>query len=136
MKQITKLKICDWILLILTIIVLMSGVQLEILHGENVNWIWIHILTCSVFLILCGWHIWLHFKKSNWFGRFRKSKSQVTRILWWISILTLITGIIATAHWGAYSEHGPIGAVHGKVGFLMIILVAAHAIKRHKFYSR
>lgn len=136
MKQITKLKICDWTLLPLSVIILSSGIQLEILSGQQSLWIWIHILISSLFLILCSWHIWLHFKKSNWFGRFRKSKSQVTRILWWISIFTFLTGIITTIHWVTNGEHSPIGAIHGKIGFLMTIFVAAHAIIHYKFYLR
>lgn len=127
---------CDWILLVLTIAVLTSGIQLEMLHGENREGMWIHVVICSLFMVLCGWHIWLHLKKSNWFSRFHKMKSRVTRVLWWVSIVTFLSGIIAVLHWISSSEHGPVGGVHGKLGFLMIALVVAHVVKRRKFYSR
>ena len=73
-------------------------------------------------MALSGWHIWLHFGKSNWFTRFHRQKSRLTRILWWATLATLASGIIATAHSLGSFTHGHIGGVHGKLGFLMIIL--------------
>lgn len=136
MKKITKLKWCDWGLLALSIIILLSGIQLEVLHGETVSWIWIHIAIGILFIALCGWHIWLHFGASNWFSRFHKQKNQVTRILWWVSLATFITGLIAMFHWIGEYGHSPIGGLHGKLGFLMMIFVAGHVAKRIKFYKR
>lgn len=136
MKHITKLKICDWSLLGLTAATLLSGIQLEILSGSSSGWIWIHIVECLLFIGFCAWHIQLHFKTSNWFVRFKNLKNHVTRILWWVSLLTFVTGIAASSDWIVSGVHGPVGAVHGKIGFLMIILVVGHAIKRVKFYKR
>ncbi len=133
MKKIKKLKICDWILLILTLCILISGVYLEAIGGRVELWIWIHIFIGILFFTLIYYHIFLHFGKTNWFSKFSKLKNQFTRILWWIGIITLLTGIIATAHWVTTTVHSPIGGVHGKIGFLMIILCAFHLFKRIKF---
>lgn len=44
MKKITKLKICNWSLLALTIAILISGIQLEATHSIGLTSVWIHIL--------------------------------------------------------------------------------------------
>ncbi len=136
MKKITKLKICDWNLLILTIAILISGVQLEATHSNGLTSVWIHIIVGLLFIGMAVYHILLHFGFCNWFVKFHNLKSQFTRILWWISLLTLITGIIALIHWLATFNHAPIGGVHGKLGFLMIFLLTGHIIKRIKFFMR
>jgi hypothetical protein len=55
-------------------------------------------------------------------------------MLWWISLFTLATGMAASLDWLASRVHGPIGAIHGKIGFLMILLVVGHIVKRMKFF--
>ena len=136
MKKITKLRVCDWSLLILTIAILISGIQLEAIHSNGLTSVWIHIATGLLFMGMAAYHIFLHFGNSGWFAKFHKLKSQFTRILWWVSLITLITGIIALVHWLTTFTHAPIGGVHGKLGFLMILLSAGHIIKRIKFFKR
>ena len=84
---------------------------------------------------MATYHVYLHFGNSNWFSKFRKQKSQVTRILWLVALVTLITGIVAIIHWVTTFTHVPIGGVHGKLGFLMIILSIGHIVKRIKFFK-
>lgn len=84
---------------------------------------------------MATYHVYLHFGNSNWFSKFRKQKSQVTRILWLVALVTLITGIVAIIHWVTTFTHAPIGGVHGKLGFLMIILSIGHIVKRIKFFK-
>ncbi len=134
MKSIAKLRICDWSLIVLTTGALFSGIQLELLSGSSYFWIWVHIGLSLLFLGICIWHIQLHFKSSNWFIRFKNLKSHVTKMLWWISLFTLATGMAASLDWLASGVHGPIGAIHGKIGFLMILLVVGHIVKRMKFF--
>lgn len=136
MRTLAKLKLCDWALLIMTLAVVASAIQLEILSATSAVWVWAHIILCIFFMGMCAWHIQLHFHKSNWFAKIRKQKSPVTRLLWWMSLLTLLTGIIASIRWIVTDTHGSIGAVHGKIGFLMVILTIAHLLKRKKFFSR
>lgn len=136
MKKITKLKICDWALLILTIAILTSGIQLEASHSSGLVSVWIHIAIGLLFAYLVSYHIYLHFGFCNWFIRFRKQRSQLTRILWWVSLITLITGLITSVHWLMTFNHAPVGGVHGKLGFLMILLSMGHIIKRFRFFKR
>ena len=136
MKKITKLKICNWSLLALTIAILISGIQLEATHSIGLTSVWIHILIGVLFMGMVAYHVYLHFGKSNWFLKFRKQKSQVTRILWWVALVTLVTGVAAMIHWATTFTHSSIGGVHGKLGFLMIILSIGHITKRIKFFKR
>ncbi len=52
MKKITKLKICNWSLLALTIAILISGIQLEATHSIGLTSVWIHIL---IGVLLWAW---------------------------------------------------------------------------------
>ena len=134
MKKITKLKICNWSLLSLTIAILISGIQLEATHSIGLTSVWIHILIGVLFIGMVAYHVYLHFGRCNWFSKFRKQKSQVTRILWWVALVTLVSGVAAMIHWITTFTHAPIGGVHGKFGFLMIILSIGHIAKRIKFF--
>lgn len=136
MKKITKLRICDWSLLVLTIAILISGIQLEVTHSSGLTSVCVHIITGLLFMGLAAYHVFLHFGNSNWLTKIRRQKNQLTRILWWVSLITLITGIAATVHWLVAFNHAPIGGIHGKLGFLMILLSSAHIIKRIKFFKR
>lgn len=135
MNKITKLKICNWSLLLFTVAILISGIQLEATHSNGIIAVWIHIIIGLLFMYIAATHIFLHFGYCNWFSKFRKLKSQFNRILWWISLFTLITGLVATIHWTATFTHAPIGGVHGKLGFLMILLSAIHIFGRIKFFK-
>ncbi|MBD5236341.1 MAG: DUF4405 domain-containing protein [Bacteroidales bacterium] len=134
MKKLTKLKICNRSLLLATFAVLISGIELEVIHSNGSLSVWIHIILGLLFMCLVGIHIYLHFGKSNWFARFSKLRSQATRILWWLTLITLITGIATTVRWIVTNTHSPLGGIHGKLGFLMIILSIFHIAKRFKFF--
>lgn len=136
MKKIVRLRLCNCALLVLTGAVLISGVQLEATHSSGAVAVWVHIAVGAAFMALVAWHIYLHFGRSNWFAKFRRQKSPVTRILWWVGLITLVTGIVSAIHWSVNGIHWPVGGVHGKLGFLMIILSAAHIAKRFKFFRQ
>lgn len=136
MKKITKLKICDWILLVLTVAMFISGIQLEVTHSNGMTSVWIHIIIGLLFMCMSSYHIFLHFGYCGWVAKLHKLKSQVTRILGWVSLITLITGIIASIHWSGTFTHSPIGGVHGKLGFLMLLLSAGHIARRIQFFKR
>lgn len=136
MKKITKLKICNRSLLLLTLAVLASGIQLEATHSSGYASVLIHIIIALLFAAGVGYHIFLHFGRSNWFERMQRQKSVVTRILWWVSIATAVSGLAATVHWLTATGHSPIGGVHGKIGFAMILLAVCHLIKRKSFFFK
>lgn len=136
MNKISKLKICDRCLVVLAIAMLISGIQLEVTHCNGILSVWVHIFIGLLFMGMIARHIFLHFGYCNWFIRFQNLKNRVTCVFWWVTLVTLITGMIALVHWLTSFIHAPIGGVHGKVGFLMMFFSAAHFYKRRQFFSK
>ncbi len=136
MKKLTKLKICDWSLLAITVVMLLSSIQLEATHCEGVGWVIAHIMLGMVFMGGIVWHLYLHFQWKSWLKRLRSQKSPVTRWLAVFGLLTLLTAIVAMVHWLTVAIHSPVGGVHGKLGFIFIALVIGHTVKMLKFFRR
>lgn len=136
MNKKLKLKICDWALLVTTILMLASGIELEATGSQGNAWIWLHTAIGAVFFADIIWHIYLHFQWKQWIRRFSGQKSPVTRWLAIIGALTLISGIAALAHWASIRLHSPIGGIHGKIGFLFMLLGIGHICKRLKFFRK
>lgn len=123
---------CDWILIGLTIITLASSIQLEITHCYLVSWVWSHVIIATIFIVLIGWHLYLHFQRRNWVKMLRIQKSPVTRWLGIFCLLTIISAIIAFLQWVNVHSHTIAGGLHGKIGFIFIAICIAHTIKRIK----
>lgn len=70
MKKITKLRICDWSLLVTTVLMLASSIQQEG-GGLGMGFVWAHIVLGVVFFLLIGWHLQLHFQWKNWLVRLK-----------------------------------------------------------------
>ena len=136
MNKRQQLKFCDWTLLFLMIVTLASSIQLEASDSRSTTFVWLHAIIASVFIGFVVYHIKLHFGWNSWFFKFSKLKSSVTRLLWWITLITIISAIVAFIHWITTFTHSPIGGVHGKIGFLMILFAIIHTIKRAAFFKR
>ncbi len=130
MNTALKLRICNRGLGATIILMLASGIQLEVTSGRYAWSVWTHIILGLVLSVLSFYHIYLHYRFCNWFSRFARNRNAVTRILWWVFILTAISGVAATVIWLDGGIHSHIGAVHGKIGFLMVAFAAIH-IFRH-----
>lgn len=125
-----RLKICNRLLGLTLILILASGIQLEVTSGRPAWSVWVHIVLGLVLTALAFYHIFLHYRKSNWFARFAKNRNTATRVLWWVFLLTAVSGLAATVGWVGDNVHSPLGAVHGKIGFLMVIVSIIH-VARH-----
>lgn len=136
MTKSLKLRLCAWTLVALTLVMLASSIQLEIISGAIPAWVIFHILVGAVFFALIGWHLQLHYQWRNWLRLLWRQKSANTKWLTAIGLLTLLTAIIAIGGWIASLEHSKIGAVHGKLGFLFIALALWHTIRRRHFILR
>lgn len=132
MNKSSQLRICDWWLLILTGIILVSGILLEIISGGSILWVWFHIIVGIVFLGFICKHLQLHYRQCNLW----KSKSSNMKWLAIVGLFTFITGIIVSGFWIETPAHYKIGAVHGKFGFLFLLLSGWHIIRRAKFYCK
>lgn len=135
MTKIQKLRICDWLLAILLPAVLASSIQLEATSSRGIAPVVIHLLVAIPFMLLIIRHIYLHFGWKKWLTKIGKQKAP-TRILWWLYVLVLLLGIATMIHWLTSYEHAPIGGVHGKIGFAMILVAIGHTVKRIKFFKR
>ncbi|MCM1309537.1 MAG: hypothetical protein NC301_00745 [Bacteroides sp.] len=135
MDKLTKLKICDWLLLVVTLAMLASSIQL---YGWwlGMGFICLHIALGIIFFLLIGWHLQLHFNWQNWFQRLMQQKSPVTKLLAAVGTLTLLTAIISTILMFITWHHSAIGSWHGYLGFAFLALAIAHIIKRINFYKR
>ena len=209
------LKICDWTLLVLTLLILASSLQLEITAGATPLWVWLHMFLGTLFLLLILRHLYLHFRWTNWWTRLVASRPAPSipsssspdsrpapevpissspeapsspspdsrpakasscfnvsvpvqwserkraaspqspaspqppaspqsatprnsrRPLRWLTltgILLLLSAVAAAAHWLADPVHSGIGALHGKIGFLFLILLIPHILRHRRFY--
>lgn len=133
MKHPLKLKTCAWSLVVVTVLMSGSAIQLEILSGKSNLWVWVHIILGILYLVLAMWHLRLHFGGHDRLRRLWKQKSADTKWLTITGLLTLVTALIATIGWIASPIHSKIGAVHGKLGFIFLILAAIHTLRRAKF---
>lgn len=129
MKQATKLKICNRSLGFILLLMLASGIQLEATSGQYAWAVWLHIVLGILLTAVSLYHIFLHYRSGNWFARFAKNRNITTRILWWVFLLTAISGIAATIIWLDGHNHSHFGAIHGKIGFLMVIVATIHAAR-------
>lgn len=128
-----KLKICNIALLALSVLMLVSAIQLEVTGGRSVAFVWLHIVSGILFASNIGWHIQLHYRWRNWLKMLWK-RTAVIKWLTATGILTLLSGLWATGEWFVMQHHSYVGAVHGKIGFLMMVFVVIHIIRKIKFY--
>lgn len=135
MTKAKKLKICDWLLLVATVVMLASSIQLEATGNCAVIWVWLHIIIGCLFFASIIWHLYLHFGWKSWIQKLRKQKSPATRWLAFFALLTIISALIAIFHWFGSYIHSPIGGLHGKIGFIFIAIAIGHTVKRIKFFK-
>lgn len=133
MKKLTKLKICDWTLLAIEITILASGLQLEITHGKSALWVWIHIALGTAMAVFVLWHLYLHFGNSGWGSKLKKKPAP--RIIFIFFVLTFLLGFIAIPQYMLHG-HSSIGGIHGKLGYIFIILCLVHTLRHKTFYRR
>lgn len=132
MNTASRLRLCKRSLGCVMLLMLVSGIQLEATSGQYAWSVWVHIALGLLLIALSLGHIYLHYRKGNWFARFARNRNTVTRILWWVFLLTAVTGLAATVIWFDGFTHSHLGAVHGKIGFLMFILAVIHVAGHRK----
>ena len=129
MKKATQFRICNWSILAITILILASGLQLEINPYGDKIWVWLHIAVGTLYATGVVWHMKLH----NW-PRTARARRNKHPWLGTFSVLALLSGIIDTVHWLGTFSHSTIGGLHGKIGFIMLIAVFIHLRKHIRFY--
>ena len=129
-----KLKICNISLLAITPAVLATSIILEASHGESVLglkfnfWVIIHLVAVLVMTGLVCWHLRMNWGKiSGWAKKISGKASGASKALAILIAFTALTGLASVQQWLIHG-HSPIGGVHGKIGFLFI-LIAVEFIK-------
>ncbi|MGN0033586.1 MAG: DUF4405 domain-containing protein [Candidatus Limimorpha sp.] len=136
-----QLLVCNNSELMLSPVVLASGIVLECLHGSpflglgNAFWVWLHIAASSVLAALVVWHIYLNWRGVNhWRERFNKHRSKGFKAMFVFFMLAIVTGLVAIPLWLSHGHIG-IGGVHGKIGFIAAFFVLLHIVRHRRWYS-
>jgi len=129
----------DIILSVLLSIVIFSSILQEALFGEtwmgmsNLTLTLMHIFFALALMVLCYIHIKAHYGNlAKWKAGLKRSK-VMPRILFWIMLITLITGILSTLSYFTMGHSG-IGGVHGKIGFVALAFMLEHLIRRFRWF--
>lgn len=137
-----KLKICNISLLVITPAVLATSIILEASHGESVLglkfnvWVIIHLVTVLAMTGLVCWHLRMNWGKiSGWVKKFAGKASGASKALAILIALTALTGLASVPQWLIHG-HSPIGEVHGKIGFLFILIAIIHTIRHRKWFRK
>lgn len=142
MTKLKQLKIANTILLILLPLILFSSIQMEISSGDSFagisfQWIVIIHVVINIIAILCTlWHLYLHFEWKNWISKIKKLKSVNAKTIIIVTCVVFISGMISLFHLLPSWQHGTIGGIHGKFGFLFILLGIYHIIQRWKWIKK
>jgi len=131
----------DIILSVLLIIVIISSILQEALFGEswmgmsNLTLTLLHIFIAFALMTLCYIHIKAHYGSLvKWKAGLKRSK-VMPKILFWIMLATLITGILSTVSYFTMGHSG-IGGVHGKIGFVALAFMLEHLILRFRWFFK
>lgn len=141
MNKIVKLKVCNWGLMLFAVLILASSIQMEVCGGEGLwrfsfsTWMYLHCFLGILMFLLVIWHLYLHFGKSHWFTRFKVLKRQ-TKWLCFIFAILFAISVVAFVRIMILTVHSPIGAVHGKIGFLFLLFCMGHTAKRWKWIKK
>lgn len=139
----TKLRICNWVLAVLVIGVFASSVQMTVFHIKHVAgptfecFMWIHV---ALTLMMCGmtfYHLWLHFGRNNWIARIKNLPRSGTKFLIVLAALMTCTGVASTVMLLMHGmDHTPVGAIHGKVATVFLVMALVHLVQRRGYYFR
>lgn len=137
-----KWKICNISLLAINPAVLATSIILEASHGESVLdlnfnvWVIIHLVTVLAMTGLVWWHLRMNWGKiSGWVKKFAGKASGVSKALAILIALTILTGLASVPQW-LIQGHSPIGSIHGKIGFLFILVCLIHTIRHRKWFIK
>lgn len=134
----SQLTIINLSLIGLLILTVASSVILEYTGGKDLPLlrsgalVIIHVAVTLALMLLSYLHIKAHFGAiRQWRERFHKTKKQ-NRWLFRATIITFLSGLIATVTY-FLKGHTPFGGIHGKVGYVALLIMLLHLIHRRKW---
>ena len=132
----------DIALLLVAIVVLVSSIQMEVTGGEPfmgmsfMTYTILHIVLAVSMMLLIAYHLYLHFNWKNWIEKLRQTPKKQTRVLAVLAGLVLLTGVASLVDFMIHLQHTPLGGLHGKIGFIFMIIAIGHTLKRKKFLNK
>lgn len=142
MNKIEKLRLCNLWLMVTGLLVLMSGLQMEVCGGCGCFGLpfsllmYVHCALGIFMFVLVAIHLYLHFGKCNWFSKIKGMKNIRTK---WLAVcfsITVILSLVAFFYILETMKHTPIGGIHGKIGFFFLAYCLGHTIKRWKWVKK
>ncbi len=139
MSKINRLKLCNFCLMLAMVLILASSIQMEACGGKGwgnlsfATWMYLHCALGLLMFLMVVVHLYLHWGKNRWFKTFKALKSKPTKwlcIFFTITLFFSIAAFVVTIHQMA---HSPLGAVHGKIGFVFLLICIGHTAKRWKW---
>ncbi|MDY2827833.1 MAG: hypothetical protein SOU27_01010 [Sodaliphilus sp.] len=141
-SKITKLKICNSALIVTAVLTLASSVQMEACGGSGIGRLsfptlmWIHCASGTLMFLCVFLHLRLHFGTRNWLSKIKRLPKRPTRFLCILFAIMILTSLLALGHTIPHFTHTPVGAIHGKIGFLFLLLCIAHTAKRFPWLKK
>lgn len=135
------MRICNKGLLWLSLPMVATSIALECAGGGSCGplpFLWLvvaHVAVSVLMMLMVTAHVYLHFGWQSWITKWRRLKSRPCRWLAVVALLTLVSGMAATALWCAAPAHTTFGGVHGKIGYIFILLAAGHTLKRRRWFN-
>ena len=136
MKKTSKIRFCNAGLMATGLLALLSSIQMEACGGNDpcglsfVSLACLHAAVGTVMLSLVVWHLQLHFGSGGWLFKIKQLKKRPTKMLCVLFAVTVVSCFMAIAHFIAQETHAPVGAIHGKIGFLFLLFCLGHTVKR------
>lgn len=141
MNKVSTFKVCNLLLMTFAVLSLASSIQMEACGGKSLfgfpfaTWMYLHCILGTLMFILVIEHLYLYFGKRNWITKVKGLKRQ-TKWLCVIFVILLFISIVAFIRTMIFTTHSPIGAVHGKIGFLFMLFCIRHIAKRWKWVKK
>ncbi len=134
----SQLNVINISLIVLLVLTTASSLVLECTGGKdlptlrNSALVILHIAVTLALMILSYLHIKAHFGQTNqWRERFRRTKRS-NKWLLLIMAITLFTGIAAIFTYFVCG-HTPFGAIHGKIGYIALLIMFRHLLRRREW---
>ena len=142
MNKINRLRLCNLSLMVAGLLATGSSVQMEACGGRG--WLGLSFATivgvhCSLGLLMLGLvatHLYLHFGRADWLGKMRRQRNRPTRWLGVLAVAVVLSGVAACVQVAMASGYTSVGGVHGKVGFLFLLVCLGHTAKRWGWVRR
>ena len=136
MTKKTRLRICNYSLLVSMLLVSATAIAMLVVGGLRETLAQLHAAFGLVAAALVYWHIRLHFGKDKWGDKIKRLKSHVTRRLFLVAALAFLSAVIVAVSILVGLDNPVLGHIHGLVGVIFLLFSLGHALKRKSFFTK